>query len=77
MLRVKKKSRLKYKGQKFIIVEAEMKSKLPGLRTKRYGVNRVLLNKDLGERTKQLELHRLLTGRGLRDIRTKRKVTFN
>ncbi|WP_017414142.1 hypothetical protein [Clostridium tunisiense] len=69
-----KKSTLKYKGQIFVIIESEMKGKLPGIRGVKNGVVRILLNTNLPKRKKQLEFHGLLTGRGLRYIKNGRKV---
>lgn len=69
-----KKSTLKYKGQIFVIIESEKKGKIPGIRAKKDGMNFILLNVNLPERKKQLEFHRLLTGRGLRYIKNGRKV---
>jgi hypothetical protein len=72
-----RKSRIRYKGQVFVIIEVDFEGKLPGIRNKKKSVNRVLLNANLSGRKKQLEFHRLLTGRGLRDLETHRPVKFS
>lgn len=64
----------KYKGEIYHVAEANDLPVLPGVRFKGQGVTILLLDKNLPFRKKQLELHRLLTGRGLRDIRTNKKV---
>lgn len=71
-----KKSKLKYKGQMFLIHEVDLECKLPGVRRRVKGINQVLLNTKLPKRKKQLEFHRLLTGRGLRDMETHKPVKY-
>jgi len=74
VMKVYKKSTLKYKGQIFVIIESEKKGKIPGIRFRKEGINIILLNSSLPKRKKQLEFHKLLTGRGLRCIENGRKV---
>lgn len=73
-MRIFKRSAIKYKGKIFVIIETEMKGKLPGIRGGKNGVVRILLNTNLPKRKKQLEFHRLLTGRGLKYIENGKKV---
>lgn len=60
----------KYRGQKFRFAKNELDF-IPGFRVKRNGIVLVsiYIYKGLSERKKSLELHRLITGRGLRNMR--------
>lgn len=57
-----------YNGKKFMLTENTIKS-IPGYLFKVNKVNCISVNKDLSERKKLLVVHRLITGRGLRDMR--------
>lgn len=57
----------KYRGQKFRFAKNELDF-IPGFRVKRNGIVLVSIYKGLSERKKSLELHRLIAGRGLRNM---------
>jgi hypothetical protein len=63
----------KYKGKRFYLVENSL-GFIPGYRFKCHGISIISINKDLSNRDKQLQLHRLLNGRGLRDVRSGKPV---
>lgn len=58
----------KYKGHKFMFDENNFDF-LTGFRAKRNGIILVSINKNLSGRKRTLELHRLITGRGLRKMK--------
>ena len=60
---------IKYKGKKFYLIENNLNF-IPGFLFKTpMGKDIISLNRDLSPRHKQLEFHRLLTGRGIRNIK--------
>lgn len=67
---------IKYRGRKFYLTENNI-SFMPGFRFKANGLDIISINKNLSKRDKQLQLHRLITGRGLRDIRSNRSANFS
>lgn len=67
--------KFKYKNKVFMVIENEFDF-IPGIRFKRNGIECISIFKGLSKRKKQLEFHRLITGKGLRDIRTHKKVNF-
>lgn len=66
--------KLKYKGKRFYVIEQNEIVCLPGFRFKADGKDYIVINKDIPKWKRQFELHRLITGRGLRDPRTGWKV---
>jgi hypothetical protein len=58
----------KYKGQKYMLTENRFDF-VPGFKTKRNGFMLVSINENLSSRKKSLELHRLITGRSLRNMK--------
>ncbi|MBV4439322.1 hypothetical protein [Clostridium tyrobutyricum] len=67
----------KYKGQKFLFAENEFDF-IPGFRVKKDGWIFVSINKNLPSVKKNLEFHRLITGRGLRNMKfQKRSLEFD
>ncbi|WP_026883465.1 hypothetical protein [Clostridium akagii] len=62
-------AKVKYKGRKYRIVESQLfLDGLSGVRITRNGVTLIILSKHLEDYKRNLELHRLITGRGLRNI---------
>lgn len=56
----------KYKGKVYWVFEANLSKALPGVRYIRHGITAIMINKNLDLKKRSLELHRLITGRGLR-----------
>lgn len=64
--------KLKYKGKNYKVIESQLSLKgLPGIREVINGVTLIILYNSLKGYKRNLEIHRLITGRGLRDIRPK------
>lgn len=65
----------KYKGRSYMLTGSTF-SKLPGFRWNPAGCKctAIAININLSEREKQSELHKLITGRGLRAITRKAKI---
>lgn len=62
----------KYRGVKFFITENNLDF-VPGIRIRFDGINCISIFKDLPERQRQLEIHRLIKDRGLRNIVDRRR----
>ncbi|CAB1255416.1 hypothetical protein CLOSBL3_13131 [Clostridiaceae bacterium BL-3] len=60
----------KYRGQKFILAENESGS-VPRFRIKKYGIAFIFIKKNLSARKRNLELHRLITGKRVRSKKVK------
>jgi len=71
-----KKYNFEHEDEVFTVVEAEMKTGLPGIIGKHNGENRILLNVNLSEEDKQKEFNRLIAGENLINIITGEKVDF-
>lgn len=61
--------KVKYRGKQYILTENKFNF-VPGFIYNYKGLNIVSVSRNLPKWKRQLELHRLITGRGLRDIRT-------
>ncbi len=62
---VKEYKTFKYKGRRFYLCDTIFSSTVPGIRIKEPGYFIIMMNESLTERIRDLELHRLITGRGL------------
>lgn len=61
----------KYRGQKFLLTENPLDF-IPGFRIKKDGIILISISKYLPVSKRNLELHRLITKRGLRNMKFRR-----
>lgn len=54
-----------YKHRKYSLYKGTLPKDLPGIIVFKHGVNNIILNKNLNQYKKNIEFHRLVTGRGL------------
>ncbi|MBU3208040.1 hypothetical protein KPL28_00140 [Clostridium algidicarnis] len=61
----------KYKGKRYVLKESNL-AEIEGVRLDKWGRTILLINKNLSPYKRNLALHRLITGRGLRTLQNKK-----
>ncbi|WP_315074809.1 hypothetical protein [uncultured Clostridium sp.] len=68
------KCEFKYNGRKFIVLQKQQAANIKGARCDIQDTSSIVININLSNRTKQLLIHKLVTGRRLRNFHNKSKV---
>lgn len=74
MAEIKERYNFKYGGRQFTIVYNPTAANINGVRFDIQDITSIVINNNLQSRKKQLLIHKLITGRRLRNLHNKSKV---
>jgi hypothetical protein len=68
------KYEFKYRGRKFVVLQKQKAANINGVRFDIHDITSIVINNNLQSREKQLLVHKLITGRRIKDFNNKGKA---
>lgn len=68
------KYEFKYRGRKFVVLQKQKAANVNGVRFDIHDITSIVINNNLQSRQKQLLVHKLITGRRIKDFNNKGKA---
>jgi hypothetical protein len=68
------KYEFKYRGRKFVVLQKQKAANINGVRFDIHDITSIVINNNLQSRQKQLLVHKLITGRRIKDFNNKGKA---